>query len=357
MRILHFLPHLLGGGAERQFSYLAQEQFKLGHEVHVAYLENDGENSELQGIVKHSLRSFSNYDPVLLWQVICIIRRIKPCVIQTWILQMHVLGGIAAKLTSTPWIFREPSCENAYLGSWKIQLLERIVSWASVIVSNSRGGDKIWENKAPNSRRYIIRNGLPLDLIDRCGPALPAGFAQSEAPFVLFVGRFIDTKNVRFLLKALGTASKVKKIKIVLVGHGPERKQLELLTRKYGLEAEVYFAGLLSSFSIWSLMKTANLFVSLSAYEGCPNTVLEAMACRCPVIVSDIPAHREILNESSALFVDPWDTPQTANAIMYALLNKDESKERALNARKTAEIFLVEKMATEYERVYKSILA
>ena len=81
------------------------------------------------------------------------------------------------------------------------------------------------------------------------------------------------------------------------------------------------------------------------------------MACRCPVIVSDIPAHREILNESSALFVDPWDTPQTANAIMYALLNKDESKERALNARKTAEIFLVEKMATEYERVYKSILA
>ncbi len=55
--------------------------------------------------------------------------------------------------------------------------------------------------------------------------------------------------------------------------------------------------------SVWALMKKASVFVSLSAYEGCPNTVMEAMACGCPIIVSDIPEHREILDEQSALFV------------------------------------------------------
>ena len=357
MRILHFLPHLSGGGAEQQFRRLAMEQIKLGSEVHVAFLETSGENPKIENLILHPLRPLSNYDPYLLWHLICITRRINPDVIQTWILQMHILGGIVAKLTNTSWILREPSTENAYSRTLKIRLLEWLASWANAIVSNSTGGNEFWVKKAPRNRHHIIRNGVPLDEIDRCAATLPTGVPLSEVPIVLFVGRLTDIKNIPLFLKALRTSSKVQKMKIVLAGYGPQRNKLKLLTQEYGLEKNVYFTGFLSSVSIWSLMKTANLFVSLSEYEGCPNTVLEAMACRCPIIVSDIPAHREILDDSSALFVDPHDTPQTANAIMYGLLEKEESRERALNARKTVESFPVGKMAAEYEIMYKSILA
>jgi len=357
MRILHLLPHLSGGGAERQFCYLSKEQIKIGHEVHVGHLKTAANNPNTHGITLHSFTSISNYDPFLLLQIICLIRRIKPDIIQTWILQMHILGGIAAKLTSTPLILRESSTEEAYSRTWKNRFRVWVASWASAIVSNSKGGGEYWKNEAPKAERHIIYNGVPLDRIDRCGTVVPTGFSMSEAPIILFVGRLIETKNVTLLFKALRTASKAQKIQVVLAGDGLGRNELELCMKEYGLEADVRFLGFLSESSIWGLMKTANLFISLSAYEGCPNTVLEAMASRCPVIVSDIPAHRELLDESSALFVDPWDTPQTANAILYGLLNKKESKGRALVARCQVEKYTLEKMATEYERIYKSALA
>ena len=357
MRILHLLPHLSGGGAERQLSYLSQEQIKLGHEVHVANLYTSLENGKNPSIIYHSLKAFSNYDPFLVWKIICLIRRIKPDVIQTWILQMHILGGIAAKFTGTPFILREASTMNAYFGTWKDRLVVRVAYWASAIVSNSRGGDKYWGNEAPKCKRYIIHNGLPLDKIDRCGTWAPTDFSLSEAPIALFIGRLVNIKNVPLLLEAIRIVCKIQKINFILAGDGPQRNELELYVQKFGLEANVRLLGPVSDSSVWSLMKKANLFVSLSAFEGCPNTVLEAMASGCPIVVSDIPSHREILDESSALFVDPWDIPQTTNAILYVLLNKEESKARVLSARSHVENYTVKKMAMGYERVYKSILA
>ena len=84
----------------------------------------------------------------------------------------------------------------------------------------------------------------------------------------------------------------------ILCGEGPQRSELEVMRHKLGLDADVHFTGHLPAASVWALMKKASVFVSLSAYEGCPNTVMEAMACGCPLVLSDIPAHREILDES-----------------------------------------------------------
>ena len=142
----------------------------------------------------------------------------------------------------------------------------------------------------------------------------------------------------------------------ILCGEGPQRSELEVLRHKLGLDADVHFTGHLPAVSVWALMKKASVFVSLSAYEGCPNTVMEAMACECPLILSDIPAHREILDESCALFVDPSNIQQTADTIMQALCNTDASKGRALIAKQKTQEWSIPEMARNYEKVYRKLL-
>jgi glycosyltransferase involved in cell wall biosynthesis len=357
MKILHLIPALSGGGAERQLSYLAPELARMGHEVHVAYSNEGHQKPELPGVVLHQLKSRSNYDPYLLWQVVQLIRRLKPDIIHTWILQMDILGGIAARLCGVPWIFREPNQAPAYPPTWKHHLRVLVGSGASVIVSNSRGGDEYWKTQRPNSRRYVVPNGLPVQEIDRIPAALPPGLAKSEAPVVLYVARMKEVqKRLKAFLEALACVRQKQKVVGVLCGDGPERLELELLRHKLGLDGDVHFTGHLPPTLVWALMKKASVFVSLSAFEGCPNAVMEAMACGCPLVLSDIPAHREILDENCVLFVDPSNIQQTADTIVQALCNAEAAKIRALTAKQKSPEWSIAGMARNWERVYKECI-
>ena len=356
MQILHIIANLSGGGAERQLSYLAPELARMGHDVHIAYSTDGPHKPELPGVMLHRLKVISNHDPYLLWQLVRITRSIKPDIIHTWILQMDILGGIAARLSGIPWIFREPSSAMAYLPTWKQRLRIRVGSGANAIVSNSRGGDEYWKDQLPYSSRNIIQNGLLVNTINRTEAALPPGLVKTEAPIVLYAGRMIESKNLKVFLEALALVKQKQNVFGMLCGEGPQQAELKILINKLGLDANVHLTGHLPAASVWALMKKASVFVSLSTYEGCPNTVIEAMACSCPLVLSNIPAHREILDESSALFVDPSSIQQTAENILQTLCNADTSKGRALIAKQKTQEWTIPEMASNYEKVYKELL-
>ena len=357
MRILHVIPSLSGGGAERQLGYLAPELARMGHDVHIAYSREDSGKPELPGVVLHRLKSRSNYDPYLFWQLVRLIRHIKPDIIQTWLLQMDILGGLAAGFNGLPWILREQTHPLAYLTpTWKHRLRVRIGSGARAIVSISRGGDEYWKIQCPKCRRYVIRNGLPALEVDGTGAAWPPGVTMPKTPIVLYVGRMVALKNPRFFLEALAYIRMKQEVSGILCGDGPQRSELEVLRHRLGLDASIQFTGHLPAASVWALMKKASVFVSLSAYEGGPNTVMEAMRCGCPLVLSDIPAHRETLDESCALFVDPSNIQQTADAIARVMRDTEASKSRILTARKKTQEWTIAGMAGQYEKVYQEIL-
>jgi glycosyltransferase involved in cell wall biosynthesis len=354
---LHLTAKLDGGGAERQLAYLAPELARMGHEVHLAYSDKGTHKPKPSGVVLHHLKAVSNYDPLLPWQLIRLARLIKPDVIHTWILQMDILGGMAARLRGIPWILREPSSAVAYRPTWKQRLRVRVAAGATAIVSNSSGGDDYWGTQLPRSRRYVVPNGLPVEEIDRTVAALPTGLAKPEPPIVLYVGRLVATKNLKAFLEALAYVTQQQSVVGILCGEGPQRCELEVLRRKLKLDADVQFTGQLPPTSVWALMKKASVFVSLSAYEGCPNTVMEAIACGCPLVLSAIGAHREILDERCALFVDPFHIQQTAGAILQALCNADASRGRASIAKQRTKEWSIAEMARNYERVYQEIIS
>ena len=359
MRILHLIPALSGGGAERQLSYLAPALAAAGHEVHVAYAKAGPGNPELTGVVRHQLRRRSNYSPWWLWDLYGIMMRIRPQVVQTWISQMDVFGGVSARLAGIPCVFREPSSALAYPGTWKNGLRVAIGATASAVISNSRGGDDYWAQHVPFNRRHVVPNALALAEIDAASPQWPAGLERFASPMVLYVGRLASDmtarKNLRIFLQAIRRARQQREIVGVICGDGPQRCELEQLRCELGLDGAVHFTGYLPARSVWGLIKHAAMFVSLSEFEGCPNTVMEAMACACPLIVSAIPAHREILDNNAAILVDPRRVDQSAEAILAVLNSPDLAKARVLRAKRVSQGWSVSAMSENYLRIYEQL--
>jgi glycosyltransferase involved in cell wall biosynthesis len=353
MRITYCIPTLGGGGAERELSYLAAEMSRMGHEVHVVS-SRGGENLgrlEAGGAAWHEVGGGSNYDSRIFFRLVGLIRKLRPHVLQTCLTQMDILGGAAALLTRTRWVLRESSSAAFYGAGLKNGLRVALARRADAVVSNSAGGEAYWRSAGGVRRLLVIPNGIPFDEIDRAGDGEATGLGPGrDEKVVLFAGRMDAGKNVENLIAALARIADEVAFVAVLCGDGPLRPSLERLAAESGVGQRVLFPGHVSN--LWSLMKRAGALASLSRFEGRPNVVTEAMACGCPLVVSDIPAHREILDERSARLVNPDDPSQIAEALKETLTRGDAALARAREARARAAQWTIEAMARRYERLY-----
>lgn len=355
MKILCCIPTLEGGGAERQLSYVAVELTRMGHEVHVASSRGGANLDRLRagGVVWHRMSGRGNHDPGIFFRLVGLIRELRPDVVQTTLTQMDVLGGGAALLTRTPWVLRESSSAVSYSGGWKNRLRAALGRRADAIVSNSMGGLAYWRS-AGERRLHVVPNGIPFEEIVETPPGSVVELGIDPAgKLVLFGGRMVESKNVESLIAALARIADEVPFAAVLCGDGQRRPALERLAGELGVRHRVRFPGYVSN--LWSLMKRADAFVSLSRYEGCPNVVMEAMACGCPLVVSDIPAHREILDDRSAVFVDPDEPAVVAEALRATLCRVTAAQARAREARTRAAGWSVHATARLYERLYLSL--
>ena len=359
MRVLHCIPSVEGGGAERQLTYLAAALCDAGCEIHVA-LTRGGANLrrlEQSGATIHWLGPCRTHDPRLLSRLLKTVRTVRPAIVHCWLLQMELLGGIAAATSGVPWLFAERSSGQAYPQTIKNALRVRAASFANAIVSNSTAGDEYWAARTrTSSRRYIIRNALPLDelAVASVATSAEAGVGSDDA-CVLYAGRLDSGKNADCFLRALKLVRSSRRFRALLCGDGPLRSYLNGLIEAYGLQEQVRLVGYVPN--LWGLMKRADLFVSPSRFEGSPNAVLEAMACGCPLVVSDIPAHREILDEQSAAFFDPNDEKALAERIARVLADRGGAARRAEVALVRANRYALPQIAQQYLDVYEDVLS
>jgi glycosyltransferase involved in cell wall biosynthesis len=359
MRILHLIPSLAGGGGERQLAYLADGLVRHGVEVHVLYIESGANHTRLQasGATLHQLSGAGNHDPSLLLRIYRIIKKIRPSLVQTWFRQMDIYGGVAAKLADVPWIVSERSSAAAYSDGLKHRLRRLLARKASMIISNSTSGDKYWNAYLDSRiRRFIVPNALPLEEIAAIQP-----FSMKDAPLpaednvVLFAGRFAPERNLPALLSAFSEVLATKGRVAVMCGEGPLRANIEQSIRNLAMP-HVRLPGYLPEQELWRWMKRADVFVSASLFEGRPNAVMEAMACGCPLVVSDIPEHREFLNESTALLVNPASPREIAAAINHVLSDKVAAMTRVEAARQIAKQWSIDKMTQQYEHIYQTLI-
>jgi glycosyltransferase involved in cell wall biosynthesis len=358
MKILHCISSFLAGGAERQLSYLAPELARRGHEVHIAYLEGGINLARVRNsqAALHQLNHRSPYDPKIFIRLLRCLKEVNPDIVQTWVLSMDVLGGLAALILRKPWVLREPNRALAYPNSFRFRSRFWLGRRATAVAANSRGGESYWRSLRFGGKVQVIPNAVPVEEIDGAAASDLSEFGlASDQKIMVYLGRLYSrAKNLESLF--YGALPVVKELPVIALfcGEGPDRPLLEGLVRNHGVAGKIRLPGVIAN--PWSLLKRAELLVSVSHYEGCPNVVLEAMACGCPLVVSDIPAHREILDEASALLVNPRDPAAIAQAIRWTLSAPQAAQQRATVAREKVAGRSIAAIAQSYEEFYRDIL-
>ena len=164
----------------------------------------------------------------------------------------------------------------------------------------------------------------------RCAQRREYGLTETQSVLVN-VARQEYQKGHRHLLAALPAVLDAHPDAVLLVAgrNGTETTALERMARELGVSERVRFLGHVSG--VADLLNAGDLFVFPSLYEGMPGAVIEAMAMGLPIVASDIPSIREVVEPgTNALLVDPADPRALAGAI-GALLD-DPERRRAFGA-------------------------
>ena len=175
--------------------------------------------------------------------------------------------------------------------------------------------------------------------------------------FILFVGSLEPRKNLERLLLAYQNLdeSTRNEVKLVLVGFkGWENKKLVSSIRE--MKSDVFYLGYAPEEDLGKIYNLARLFIYPSLYEGFGLPPLEAMACGCPVVVSNAASLPEVCGEA-AYYVDPQDPNSISEGIAQVL--RDDRLRHALVQKGTdrASSFTWEKSAREHLRVFEEMLS
>lgn len=354
MKVLHLIPSFGSGGAERQLSIIAPCHAASGLETHIGYCQGGPNLSPLttSNAHLHILPKRGNYDPALLYRIVTLTRKIRPDIVHTWLLQMDILGAMAGLLIGLPLILSERSSGPAYSSDWKTRLRLLLGQHATYVVANSQGGMDYWRPHIGSNRLRLVRNCVsPVEPTSAVPLPVPPG-----VQVVLFAGRFSYEKNIPALVQALIlVARQHSKAAIIMFGEGPERESAAKQIAAAGLDRRILVAGYTPQLAAW--MVRAAVCVSVSHFEGHPNVVIEAAAAGCPLVVSDIPAHRELFDERSAALVPPDSPAHIAEAVLGALYNPSIARERAAHARAIAMQYNLPAMAAAYRSIYEDAVA
>lgn len=153
---------------------------------------------------------------------------------------------------------------------------------------------------------------------------------------VVFAGRLLAHKNVDMLVKAIGQLAKGRypQIRCLVIGEGPERKNLQSLARELALEKQVEFVDFIATEDdLFARMKCAKVFALPSTREGFGICVLEANACGIPVVVVDHQdnAARNLVRDGENGLVCSLEVESLAAALETILAGHD-MRPRALAA-------------------------
>lgn len=373
------LPSLAGGGAERSMLHLVRSFLEQGRKVDLLLCRAKGPlldkvptaarlvtlkpTSGLRGRLMAALA-----DPSGIWSLLrpvllpvktdADIRHIaalrnylkeaRPDVVLSALTYTNLIALWAKSLAgdSTPVVVSERIALSVHTENeagqrgWRWRYILPVVSHAYrqsngiVAVSDSVASDL---NKSTQISRTAIKT-IYNPVVDKSlyemadEPLDHPWFRPEAAPLILAAGRLISQKDFRTLIHAFALVRSKRQARLVILGEGRLRSELESLVKELGIEADVELPGFVDN--PYKYMSRASVFALTSLYEGLPGVLTQALACGCPVVSTDCPGgSAEILEHGRYGRLVPVGDPQAVadaiNSTLDETTNSDELKERA----------------------------
>ena len=344
-KISLFLPALCGGGAERVFINLAKGFAKRGFHVDFVLAQKEGSYVdeipnfpelihvlELNQKQKKTFRTIKSFPSIIKY-----LKKEQPEILISGLhANIPVLFAKKISKVNTRVIITEHntfSFQNKLLPKpYKILnlfLTRLIYPYADRIlaVSNGVADDLMNVTGLKNEKLMTIYNPIITnEIINKAVSHLDhPWFYPDEPPVIISIGRLSEQKNFKILIRAFAKVCKYKSARLMILGEGEERKELEELIRQLNLEDVVCLPGFVSN--PYPYLIRSRLFVLSSNWEGLPTVLVEALYCNTPIIATDCHSGpREILQDGKfGTLVPINDENELANEIISELDKKKEN--------------------------------
>lgn len=267
-----------------------------------------------------------------------ILRQNKVDILHSHMFQSSRLASPIGRVCGVPLIVETPHVREQWRHGWfkGSHAIDRLVGRFVdhyIAVSEANARYLAEEKGLPREKVRVIYNGCDLKRLDHARPVpremkRALGFGDVD-PVLLLLGRLEPQKGHRVLLKALASVRReFPSIRLVCVGDGSLRQQLEQYTRAIELESAVRFVGFQPNVADW--LALADISVLPSFYEGLPLVAVESLASERPVVATAVDGTNEVVvNEKTGLTIPPGDPEQLASAILRLLRQPKLAKELA----------------------------
>lgn len=358
-KISLFITNLTIGGAERVAVNLSKGLTKFGYDVEIVLVNNEGEflseipeSVNLVELDADRLRSAviplyryihtKNPDVIISFMtgpnIIAILSNIlsmkKSRVIATEHNTQTMKSGLSMKM-------------DMYLGRGLYKLSDGIIGVSVGVAENVSN----WAN-IPKKEIEVIHNPvIEKNLLEREFSTPPhEWYNEKDIPTIVSAGRHVEQKNFQTLIRAFDKVLSEREARLVLIGEGEKTEEYEDLVKDLGIQDHVCMPGFVDN--LYEYLFYSDVFVLSSAWEGLSMVLIEAMACRTPVVSTDCPyGPAEVLRNGiygSLVPVDSYE--ELGNEILETLENP--SKEEQLTNR--ASDFSIEAITQEYVDYIKS---
>ena len=169
----------------------------------------------------------------------------------------------------------------------------------------------------------------PLDRADSRARLARSCKIPADGPLLATVGALIPRKGQQFVIRAL---ARLPAARLALVGAGPDQGALEMLVRESGMADRVHFLGSLDHELLPTVLSAADAMVLPSASEGLANAWVEALACGCPLVITEAGGAREIITGPEAGRIVARDPEAIAAAVRELLANPPSREAVAASA-------------------------
>lgn len=221
----------------------------------------------------------------------------------------------------------------------------------------------LYDNLLPlpflKSRLKLIQNGVDTTEIDQASTTAEELIQlKQDGNFIIgYLGQLIQRKGLDILFQAVAMLDKNIKWKLVLVGDGDYKKQLEDLAEALNISDSVHFFGFKQN--RLEFLKGFDVFVLSSRLEGIPRCLMESMAAGIPVIASKIPGCEELIENEVSGFLFKVDDPGDLceKLTLFNRLDLDKKQEiKYLAQQNIYTNYSAKKMADAYEKLYSTLV-